>query len=103
MIHINANRKDGKIVYLSVKGHAKYASKGEDIVCAAISAISIGGINALQNPKSFKLTVKEADVEIEQIDVAKSDDYIVLETLLTQLKTVMEAYPSRIKVIEKGN
>lgn len=103
MIHINATRKDNKIIYLSIKGHANYDTKGKDIVCAAISAIAVGGINALTNPKSFNLKVNEGDVEIEQISETTKNDYIVLETMLIQLKTVEESYPDRIKVIEKGN
>lgn len=103
MIHINATRKDGKITHLSVKGHANYDEHGKDIVCAAISATTVGAINALNNPKSFKIEVKEGDVQLDQIDVINQNDYIVLETLMTQLKTVQEAYPERIKVIEKGN
>lgn len=103
MIHINATRKDNKIIYLSIKGHANYEESGKDIVCAAISAISVGAINALENPKSFKIKVEKGNVEIESIDATSKNDCIVLETMMIQLKTVMESYPERIKVIEKGN
>ena len=103
MIHINATRKDNKIIYLSIKGHANYEESGKDIVCAAISAISVGAINALENPKSFKIKVENGNVEIESIDAISKNDCIVLETMMIQLKTVMESYHERIKVIEKGN
>ena len=54
-------------------------------------------------PELVFVEVKEGDVQLDQIDVINQNDYIVLETLMTQLKTVQEAYPERIKVIEKGN
>src|SRR6266487_3633582 len=34
--------------YIIIKDHANYAEKGQDIVCAAISAITNGTINFLQ-------------------------------------------------------
>ena len=103
MIHINANRKDGKIVYLSVKGHADYATEGKDIVCSAISAIVVGGINALNNPKDFDLKVEKGDVEVSAKAKASEHDYEVLETILIQLKSVEETSSKYVKVIEKGN
>ena len=103
MINIKANRKDGKIVYLSVEGHANSAEKGKDIVCAAVSAISVGGINALTSPDKFNLKVDNGFVEVSSKGVANEDDYKVLETMLTQLKSVAESYSKYVKVIEKGN
>ena len=103
MINIKANRKDGKIVYLSVSGHANQADEGKDIVCSAISAISVGGINALQNPENFDLKVEKGNVEISQKHVANEHDYQVLETMLIQMKSVEETNSKYVKVIEKGN
>ena len=103
MIHIKANRKDGKIVYLSIQGHANSAEEGKDIVCAAISAISVGGINALQNPKNFNLKVEKGDVEISVKSEANEHDYQVLETMLIQMKSVEETNSKYIEVVEKGS
>ena len=103
MTHIKANRKDGKIVYLSVDGHADYDVEGKDIVCAAISAISVGGINALENPKDFNLKVEKGHVEISQISKASEHDYQVLETMLIQMKSVEETNSKYVRVVEKGN
>ncbi len=103
MININANRKDGKIVYLSVLGHANYDEKGKDIVCSAVSAVSVGGINALKNPKAFNLKVESGEVEISLVGKANEYDYQVLETMLIQLKSIAETNSKYVKVIEKGN
>ena len=103
MINIKADRKDSKIVYLSISGHANYDTIGKDIVCAAISAISVGGINALSNPENFNLKVEKGDVEISQKSEANEHDYQVLDTILVQLKSVEEAYPKLVKIVEKGN
>ena len=39
----------GNITGFSCKGHAGYAEEGSDIVCAAVSALSITCANALQS------------------------------------------------------
>ena len=103
MLNINATRKDGKIVYLSVLGHADSDVKGKDLVCAAISAITVGGINALNQPEKFVLKVEKGDVEISLKSEASEHDYQVLETMLIQIKSVAETNPKYVKVIEKGN
>ena len=103
MLSINATRKDGKIVYLSVLGHADSDVKGKDLVCAAISAITVGGINALNQPEKFVLKVEKGDVEISLKSEASEHDYQVLETMLIQIKSVAETNPKYVKVIEKGN
>ena len=103
MINIKANRKDGKIVYLSVLGHADSNVAGKDLVCAAISAITVGGINALTEPNKFNLKVEKGDVEISIKGEANEHDYQVLETMLVQIKSVEETNSKYVKVIEKGN
>ena len=55
MIKITASRNDGKIVNLTVKGHANSAPKGEDLVCAAVSSILVGGCNALNQTNCFTI------------------------------------------------
>jgi len=41
-------RPDGTIDGFSSRGHAGYADPGEDIVCAAVSAITIGTVNSVE-------------------------------------------------------
>ena len=103
MIKIEATRKDGKIINLTVKGHANSAPKGEDLVCAAASSILVGGCNALQNPNCFAIKLDSGDAEIKELKHANEHDYEVLETMVIQLKTIEESYKQFLQVIEKGN
>ena len=103
MIRIEVSYVDGKIVYLSVLGHANSDVEGKDLVCAAISAITVGGINALTEPKKFNLKVEKGDVEISIKSEANEHDYQVLETMLVQLKSVEETNSKYVRVVEKGN
>lgn len=103
MIEITAIRKDGKIRNLTVKGHANSAPVGHDLVCAAVSSVVTGGLNALSNPDCFAIKIEKGNVEVNEVKHANEHDYDVLETVLTQLKTVEETDSKFVKVIEKGN
>ena len=103
MIKITANRKDGKIVNLTVKGHANSAPHGEDLVCAAVSSILVGGCNALSNPNCFAIKLEEGNASVTELSHANEHDYEVLEVMLVQFKSVEETSAKFLKVIEKGN
>lgn len=103
MIKITASRNDGKIVNLSVKGHANSAPKGNDLVCAAVSSILVGGCNALNNPNCFAIKLESGDAEIKELKRANEHDYEVLETMIIQFKTIEESNAKFLQVIEKGN
>lgn len=103
MIKIEATRKDGKIINLTVKGHANSAPKGEDLVCAAVSSVLVGGCNALSQPNCFAIKLNEGDASIVENKHANEHDYEVLETMIIQFKTIEESSKKFLKVIEKGN
>jgi uncharacterized protein YsxB (DUF464 family) len=48
MISIVLKETDGHFVSLEAKGHANTAPYGADLVCAAVSAVLLGGFNALK-------------------------------------------------------
>lgn len=48
MIKATIYRKDGKICGFEITGHAGFGKKGEDIVCAAVSVLTLNTINAVE-------------------------------------------------------
>ena len=103
MITITASRNNGKIIDLTVKGHAESAPKGKDLVCAAVSSVLVGGCNALKEPNCFAIKLNEGDASIVEKSIANKHDYEVLETMMIQFKTIEESSKKFIQVIEKGN
>lgn len=100
MIKVTYLEVNKQITFLEVKGHAYSGDPGKDLVCSAVSAITFGGLNALS--QKVKITVKEdAHVTIKVSEKVTTKDYIILETLLTQLKTIAHSYPQNIKIIRK--
>jgi len=92
---------DGCFEALCVKGHAGYAAKGEDIVCSGVSAIVLGGLNAIKENSDFEIEVKEGFVEGKALKKISSNDSVVLETVTTQLESLACSYPEYVKLERK--
>jgi uncharacterized protein YsxB (DUF464 family) len=98
MIKVLIKREEKKFVSLIVKGHANSAPHGEDLVCAAVSAILTGGLNNLNDVKNFDIKLNEGDASVIAKSSVSSHDEIVLETIIVSLKTIEESYPEFIAV-----
>ena len=101
MIKVIYEVKNDSYVSLTVSGHAESGEYGKDLVCASVSSIMFGFMNALD--------VLDEDVEIKQltnkisiINHSSSEmiqDYF--ELVMMQLKTIEESYRDFIKVERK--
>ena len=62
MTQVTFYRKEsGEYTGFRLEGHAGYAEEGEDIVCAAISALAINTVNSI-----VELTEDKPDVEMNE-------------------------------------
>ena len=89
----------GEFLSLESLGHANSAPHGEDLVCAAVSGIVLGGINALKDD-CYKLHYDENKGSIELCNVGKMSqhDNIVIETIISQLQAIKRDNPKFIKI-----
>ena len=99
MIKVEYIENSSNIEYIKISGHANYDDYGKDIVCSAVSAISIGALNALKNIENYAITQKEGLIIIENKNKSSYDDNIVLNTMLIQLKTIEQSYPKFIQIV----
>ena len=90
MIKVLIKKEENKFVSLEVKGHANSAPHGEDLICAAVSAVLTGGLNNLENPKDFDIILDEGYAYVKANESVSSHDEIVLETIICGLKTIAE-------------
>ena len=101
MISVRYEADDDRFISLEVSGHADFGEYGKDLICASVSSIMFGFLNALDELSE--------DVEIEQkensIRVANGSDSKVvndyLKLVLMQLKTIEVSYGDFIKVERK--
>lgn len=100
MIHVTIRRKQKLIYVLKVTGHANSAPYGEDLVCAGVSAIVTGGANALK-PTGVRIQNREGLSDIQVDDLDEVSHQTTLHVIVTQLKTIAEAYPKWITIKEQ--
>jgi uncharacterized protein len=86
---------------ITISGHADSAPHGQDLVCAAVSAIGIGTLNALEKTNNLSFVNQEGFIEMKVQSKLLEKESIVLETMLIQLKTVAHSYPKFIKIIQR--
>ena len=90
---------------ISVSGHADSAPKGKDLVCAAVSAVVVGGANAIkefekEDHKSvLTIKLKKGYASFQ----GKEDYHDILKTLYFMLKTIEESNPDFVKIKENYN
>ncbi|MCI5723983.1 MAG: ribosomal-processing cysteine protease Prp [Erysipelotrichaceae bacterium] len=98
MIHIRYSLHENHMTHLEVTGHSGSAEKGKDLICAAVSGIMFGLLNALDELTDVKkLSVKD---NLIQIDVDKPSDKsdLLLSAGLIQLKTVWQSNKDFIEI-----
>ena len=95
-----------RITGFSVSGHSGYAEKGEDIVCAAITALvtmAEATINDVCGAKA-KVRVKEEDARITLTLPTSCDEedavQAVLSGMMLTLISLREEYEDYIEVLE---
>ena len=98
--------EEDRITGFSVSGHSGYAEAGQDIVCAAISAVvtmAEATINDVCGAKA-KVRVKEEDARITLTLPAACDEeesvQAVLAGMLLTLCNMRDEYPDFIEVLE---
>lgn len=99
MVKVDIYRKDNRIYKLEIYDHAGSGDYGFDLVCAAVSAISIGALNALD-----QMNV-DADLEMDPSPYVKmevlDDQNDYLQFVYYQLKSIESSYAQYISIREK--
>ncbi len=99
--------EEGNIKEFEIDGHAGYASHGEDVVCAAVSALAQTALLGLHHHGNIICTFKidkgylYCKVPSEMNEEKRIVANAILETLLLGLKNIKEGYSSYIKLKEE--
>ncbi|RYG74817.1 ribosomal-processing cysteine protease Prp [Lentibacillus lipolyticus] len=106
MIEVNVTRQHSQIKQFVVTGHAESGPHGYDLVCAGVSAVTFGSVNAV-------LEMSGADLQIEQgaeggflrVTVPERIDgeamqkiQTLFEGMLVSLKTIEKEYGDYITI-----
>jgi uncharacterized protein YsxB (DUF464 family) len=93
-------RRSGAIVSLRVRGHAGFAATGQDIVCAAASALVLSAAHGLHRfcgvaPRVFDST---SQFRLDVPGGGSAQAQAVLETAVAGLEAIAASYPGHIKI-----
>ena len=106
MTEVNIYRdKAGRIVKYKVEGHTGAGAEGNDIVCAAVSAVTQAAIVGLEEVAGIKPKIRVRngylECEVPQLEGQKRERAdVILETMFLSVKNLQEQHGKFLKVIE---
>ena len=99
--HFNLD-SDRRITAFQITGHADAGPYGQDIVCTAVSALSISVINGLDKLVQAHPVIESDNDNGGFLKVtglrSDHDSQLLLTTLLNGLLDIQESYPDNIEV-----
>ncbi|MDU2066666.1 MAG: ribosomal-processing cysteine protease Prp [Sporomusaceae bacterium] len=102
MISIEIFYLAGQIKRFSVAGHANVATRGKDIVCAGVSALTQSAVLGLMNhlERELDLQVAEGQLDCTLREVPDDLTEAVCQTMLLGLKEIAKISPKSVRIIE---
>lgn len=99
MIEITVTDKEGIIHSLHISGHANSNERGKDLVCAGVSAVGVGMLNALDQlaHDTCQLAMRDGDIRVNVNDVTEQNQ-MILKTSIVQLATIERTNKKFIRI-----
>lgn len=104
MIHISLSETGYREVWIDLSGHADYAEKGKDIVCAAVSSLFFSTANGLMDFTKAKVEVYEkryidgrggSMMHVQSLSI-ESD--LLLKSMLSGMIELSKQYQDNIQI-----
>lgn len=103
MIRVQAVKKHGRYKRFTIEGHAGYADPGEDIVCAAVSALVINAINSIEKFTEDAYTCDCQDGMIKSWEFSgevSERAELLMDSLMLGLSEVQKSYGEDYLIVE---
>lgn len=109
MIYVTIERlsqEHAQIQSFVVEGHAQYDEPGKDLVCAAVSAITVGTVNSIEKLTGV-LPISEMERGLLDVTLPGGNAplnetgkqvQLLLESMLVMLQTIEETYGDYITI-----
>jgi uncharacterized protein YsxB (DUF464 family) len=106
MIQVTINRLESGLIHeFTLNGHAQFAKRGEDLVCAGVSAVSFGTVNAIEALTGFEPKVEQGNggflrcqIPSDLPEETQKKVQLLLEGMIVSLKTIENDYAKHIKI-----
>ncbi len=104
---IERDGSDRSICAFHVEGHARFARSGKDIVCAGVSAVTVGTVNAVEVLLGCRMNseIKKGWLHASLPDVVdmavREKVQLLLESMVVMLESIQSAYGEYFQIQEK--
>ena len=102
MITITVKKRNHDYVDFRSKGHAGYAEAGQDIVCAAVSALIINTVNSLETftEEDFQASEQDGFVSIHFSRKNTEKGRLLMDSLILGLTEIEHSYNNRYLTVK---
>lgn len=105
-VDVDRERASRRIVGFRAEGHALFAEHGNDIVCAGVSAVTVGTVNAAEAVVGVELPA-QMDSGLLHVSVpeglsesVEASLQLLLESMVVMLLTIEQSYGKHIRLKE---
>ena len=104
---VRQSADDKQIVSFAIEGHAKFAKPGKDIICAGVSAVSVGTVNAIEEliglelPASMKNGWLQSDIPLQTDSSVNERVQLLLEAMIVMLNSIATSYGKYVVIRHK--
>jgi uncharacterized protein YsxB (DUF464 family) len=106
MIQVRVKRnKENAIIEVKIEGHAGYDDPGYDLVCAGVSAVTIGIANSIEELFGIDPVYQVGELGFLHFRLSEIHDpelwrniQLLLESMIVSLKTIEEGYSDYIRI-----
>ena len=98
MINITVKKRNGSYLDFLSRGHAGYAEEGQDIVCAAVSALIVTTVNSLDEFTEEEIEVREDDGYVSihfKTNPNTERGKLLMDSLILGLTEIEHSYSKR--------
>ena len=94
MITVTIYKDSGKYHHFSVEGHAGYAQEGYDIICAAVSALTVNTVNSIEafTEDDFSAEEKNGFLTCQFKSRPSSKTELLMDSMVLGLSEVEKKY-----------
>jgi uncharacterized protein YsxB (DUF464 family) len=106
-VNVARERSSGHIVGFTVEGHALFAEAGKDIVCAGVSAVTVGTVNAAETVAGVELSTRMSEGLLSAVvpkglsETKEASLQLLLESMVVMLQTIEQSYGKYIRLKEQ--
>jgi hypothetical protein len=105
-VRVYRNDSDQSIRAVIVEGHANFAERGKDLVCAGVSSVTVGTYNSIVSLLDVELVGEMESGKVYMEFPRQSDELLqtkmqlLAESMIQMLRTIQDAYGEYGKYIE---